>query len=218
MSFSGKKLDFVHVVTAISAIVLASCGPTYPKCDDDSDCHTDEFCVNGMCQKCRDDTDCATGEQCAAGRCEPIENYCTTSDDCGADQECQSNRCVDKPQQPETKYEPVKSEVSCGLHSVYFDFDSSDLKPRSREGLSENAKCIKEKNINSVHITGLTDPRGTEEYNLALGERRASSAKKYLQSLGINGNISHSSMGEEMARGTDESSWARDRRIDIQER
>ncbi|HEY8432102.1 MAG TPA: OmpA family protein, partial [Sandaracinaceae bacterium] len=63
------------------------------------------------------------------------------------------------------------------------------------------------------------DPRGTEEYNLALGERRARAVQSYLQNLGIDASRIHaSSMGEEMASGTDEASWARDRRVDFHER
>ena len=67
-------------------------------------------------------------------------------------------------------------------------------------------------------MTGLTDPRGTEEYNLALGDRRAQSAKKYLESLGVDASLTASSMGEELATGSEESSWSRDRRVDFQER
>jgi peptidoglycan-associated lipoprotein len=63
----------------------------------------------------------------------------------------------------------------------------------------------------------LTDPRGTEEYNLALGDRRAQSAKKYLETL-VQSTLSSSSMGEELATGSDESSWSRDRRVDFPER
>ena len=69
-----------------------------------------------------------------------------------------------------------------------------------------------------MHLIGRTDPRGTEEYNLALGDRRAQSAQKYLGSLGPNAKLTHSSMGEEQATGTDETGWARDRRVDLQER
>jgi peptidoglycan-associated lipoprotein len=67
-----------------------------------------------------------------------------------------------------------------------------------------------------VHVTGYCDPRGTEEYNLALGDRRARAVMSYMISLGLDGNaVSASSMGEEMAQGTDEGSWARDRRVEV---
>ncbi len=199
---------------AMTALAVAGCGPTYPKCDDDADCHEGEYCVNGMCQQCRDDTDCAQGQQCAAGRCEPIENYCTTNGDCGVDEECQANRCVPKPKAVEPP--PVAAAPEkCRLRSVYFEFDSSSLTPETREQLAGNAECMRRENIQSTHLTGLTDPRGTEEYNMALGDRRAQSARKYLESLGVTAPLSHSSMGEEMATGTDEGSWARDRRVEF---
>jgi peptidoglycan-associated lipoprotein len=73
---------------------------------------------------------------------------------------------------------------------------------------------LRQRKVAGVHVTGLTDPRGTEEYNLALGERRAQSAQQYMKSLGID-NVSSSSMGEELASGTEESGWARDRRVDF---
>jgi peptidoglycan-associated lipoprotein len=125
--------------------------------------------------------------------------------------------CVAQAQsvQPPAAPEPVSGQ--CSLDSVYFDFDSSTLDQSSRDKLSATASCIKTRNIKSVHMTGLTDPRGTEEYNLALGDRRAQSAKKFLESMGV-GGLSASSMGEELATGTDDSSWGRDRRVDFQEK
>ena len=63
-------------------------------------------------------------------------------------------------------------------------------------------------------LTGAADPRGTEEYNIALGERRGQSVRSYLVSLGMNsGRISVTSVGEEMATGSDEAGWARDRNV-----
>jgi len=112
---------------------------------------------------------------------------------------------------------PPPPPAGCSLESVYFDFDSSTLDQSSRDKLSTNANCIKSKGLKSVHLTGLTDPRGSEEYNLALGDRRAQQAKKFLESMGVSG-LSASSMGEELATGTDESSWSRDRRVDFQEK
>ncbi len=63
-------------------------------------------------------------------------------------------------------------------------------------------------------LTGACDPRGTEEYNIALGERRASAVREYMRSLGLNSSrVSITSVGEEMATGTDEASWAQDRNV-----
>ncbi len=66
----------------------------------------------------------------------------------------------------------------------------------------------------SLLLSGAADPRGTEEYNIALGERRAQAVRSYLVSLGLDGNsVSTTSVGEEMASGTDEAGWARDRNV-----
>ena len=103
----------------------------------------------------------------------------------------------------------------CELQPVYFGYDSSDLEPRTREALAANARCLQAKPDLAITVVGMTDPRGTEEYNLALGERRARAAKQYLESLGIESpRVSVHSMGEENASGTDEGSWSRDRRAE----
>ncbi len=217
MTRTTKILVWITFGAVIFSIASVGCGgPEYPNCEVDEDCHENEFCVNGLCQQCRDDADCPRGQSCAGGRCEPIEGYCETASDCGTDEDCEANRCVKK-QQAEA-FEPVETKGPCSLRAVYFDYDSSELKPQSKEELSQNAQCMREEKIKSIHLTGLTDPRGTEEYNMALGERRANSAKKYLQSLGVAGEVSHSSMGEELAKGTDESTWATDRRVDFNKR
>ena len=195
--------------------MLFRSSPDYPKCDNDEDCHQGEFCVNGMCQQCRGDQDCGPGQSCASGACQPIPGYCTSANDCGPGQDCQNNLCVTV---QSSAPPPPSAPTGCELQSVYFAFDSSDLESGARDQLSTNANCIREKGLKAIHLTGLTDPRGTEEYNLALGDRRALSAKNYLKSLGVEAEVTHSSMGEELSSGTDEATWSRDRRVDITER
>ena len=209
---------FFASLALLGGMLLAvGCGPSYPKCDTDTDCHAGEFCVNGMCQQSRGDQDCPAGQSCASGACQAIPGYCTTTSDCGVGEDCQENVCV-QAQTTAAPPPPAPVVAECVLAPVYFEFDSSTLETGARDGLAENAACIKTKGYSSVHVTGLTDPRGTEEYNLALGDRRASSAKKYLKSLGVEAEISHSSMGEELASGADEAGWSQDRRVDIRER
>lgn len=197
-----------------AAVLLGSaCGPDYPKCDNDDDCHKGEFCVNNRCQKCRTDNDCARGQRCAAGACQTIPDYCTSSDDCGPGEDCLDNTCV----QPRTASGPAESSGGerCALEPVYFEFDSSNLDTASRDKLNQAANCIRQQRLSSLQMTGMTDNRGTEEYNLALGDRRAQAAKKYLESLGIQARISASSMGEENATGSDEAGYSKDRRVDL---
>ena len=206
------------VVVAI-AVLGVGCGPSYPKCDTDDDCHKGEFCVNGLCQQCRGDQDCAAGQSCASGACQAVPGYCTSSGDCGTGQDCQNNACVTRVQSaPPPPEAPPMSSGPCTLEPLFFAFDSDALEESARSQLARVGECIKQRGIKAVHMTGLTDPRGTEEYNLALGDRRAQAAKKYLQSLAVDAGLSASSMGEELATGADEAGWAHDRRVDLTER
>ena len=78
---------------------------------------------------------------------------------------------------------------------------------------------MQERSIQNVQVTGMCDPRGTEEYNMALGDRRARATRDHLQRLGIQRpRMQTRSVGEEMATGSDEYGWSRDRRSDITER
>ena len=98
---------------------------------------------------------------------------------------------------------------------IYFDYDKADLKPEAQAVLENKAKFLDANPSYSVTIEGNCDERGTNEYNLALGERRADAAKKYLSSLGISeGKITTVSYGEEkpVASGKDESAWSQNRR------
>ncbi len=104
---------------------------------------------------------------------------------------------------------------ACNVTAVYFGYDSSDLDARARDALASNARCLQQQS-GSARITGMTDPRGTEEYNLALGDRRAQTVKQYMSNMGVDeSRLLHHSVGEERASGDDESGWASDRRADI---
>jgi peptidoglycan-associated lipoprotein len=108
-------------------------------------------------------------------------------------------------------------EEGCFGDPVYFAFDSAELDASSREKLERAASCVQRRGSADVAVTGMTDPRGTEEYNLALGDRRAQTVAGYMGSLGVSG-VATSSVGEEYARGSDEQGFARDRRAEIQAR
>jgi peptidoglycan-associated lipoprotein len=98
---------------------------------------------------------------------------------------------------------------------VFFDTDQSDIDAEDQATLQSQAAYLKQYSQVRVTIEGHADERGTREYNLALGERRANSAKNYLAAQGIDaGRISTISYGKERpeATGSDESSWARNRR------
>jgi peptidoglycan-associated lipoprotein len=104
-----------------------------------------------------------------------------------------------------------------GMLPVYFNFDSSEIKADQVSRIEVNADFIKKTDVN-VRIEGNCDPRGTNEYNMALGERRALSAKKYLVNLGVDeSRLTTVSYGEErmLLHGHDELSWAQNRRDDF---
>ena len=120
--------------------------------------------------------------------------------------------------EPEPEIEPVAE--PCVLETVYFAFDSAELDSSARAAIQAAAECYRGQADPglSLLLTGACDPRGTEEYNLALGERRAQSVRSYLISLGMDGSrVSTTSVGEEMATGTDEAGWARDRNVSASE-
>ena len=105
------------------------------------------------------------------------------------------------------------------FETVYFDFDKSDLRQDSRDVLSKNAESIlKSYPAAKIQIEGHCDERGSAEYNLALGERRAKSAQKYLTTLNVKAeNLSIISYGKEKAavNGNDEAAWAKNRRAEF---
>lgn len=101
---------------------------------------------------------------------------------------------------------------------VYFDFDKSDIKAESRDMLRQKAELMKAYPSIRVRIEGNCDARGTQEYNLALGERRARAAYEYLVMLGVNPDqMEMISYGKERpaVEGTGPSVWAQNRRDDF---
>jgi peptidoglycan-associated lipoprotein len=98
---------------------------------------------------------------------------------------------------------------------VFFDFDKYDLKPEARAQLEQQAAWLKSYPQYSITVEGHADERGTREYNLALGERRATSVKNYLVALGLDPNrVTTISYGKERPEvlGSNEAAWAQNRR------
>ncbi len=108
--------------------------------------------------------------------------------------------------------------AASGLQPVYFDFDQSFIRPGTREIMKANAEWLKAHPQVKIKIEGNCDERGTIEYNQALGQRRAASAKKFLTDLGISATrISLISYGKEKPGCTEntESCWQKNRRDDF---
>jgi peptidoglycan-associated lipoprotein len=99
-------------------------------------------------------------------------------------------------------------------NNIYFDFDKYDLKPEAQDTLNQDATLLKANPNITIQITGNCDERGTVEYNLALGERRAKAAQDFLVSLGIEKErTSTISYGKEkpIEPGHDEEAWSKNR-------
>ena len=139
---------------------------------------------------------------CPKQEVEPVaEPVDPTPTDTGTDPEVPS---------PEVDIPTMKSQVK----DVFFDFDNFELRPDARAILQENARLLKEIGGNLV-LEGHCDERGTEDYNLALGQRRADAVLEYLTDLGVSGSgVGTVSYGEEKPfdTGHDESAWAQNRR------
>lgn len=115
----------------------------------------------------------------------------------------------------EREAEAVSPEFIEKLEMVHFDFDKSEIKPQDRAILEKNAEIIKAHPTVHVVIEGHCDERGTDEYNLALGERRANSARDFLVNLGADASqLSTVSMGLEkpIDPGHNEAAWSKNRR------
>lgn len=117
--------------------------------------------------------------------------------------------------EPEVVREVTSAALSLG--TAYFDFDKSEIRNDMRNILKANAELLKASDQTAM-IAGHTDERGSEEYNLALGERRAESTRRYLQALGVpSSQMRIKSYGESRpaVNGHDESAWGLNRRAEF---
>ena len=186
------------------------CNPK-PECATAADCGTGKICKDSKCAPgCTSDAGCGTGK-CVSGQCKSA-GTCASSADCAGGQKCVAGTCQTAGGTTETG--------PCQLKRVNFGFNESTLDAGAQATLKENAECIQKRKL-SVVLEGNADERGTEEYNLHLGERRAAAAKKYLQSMGVEGSkLKTISYGKErpINNGHDEAAWAENRRVDVTEK
>ena len=145
-------------------------------CTNDSECHG-KVCQAGKCKPCTADSECGLGGSCNAGICTKATK-CGKDEDCRDDEDCANGFC----RRSGTGGTPPG--VACTLATVYFAFDDSSIQTSERERLAANAQCIENTAAKSVFLSGHTDTSGTEEYNIALSERRAQSVADYMTRLG----------------------------------
>lgn len=185
----------------------------------------DHECVANKCEvkpECRSDGDCAAvgdGLVCRSSKCVP---ECTADEDCPGGMKCDEQRCVPECASdadctaPEQCIDgacsgPVNASTISGaciptsgggavveLLTIKFDFNDFTIRADSRALLDQNAECLRQAaGLVSVVLEGHADERGTQEYNLALGEKRANAVRNYLRNLGIESEMLETrSLGE----------------------
>lgn len=233
------------LIAPVLALALTGC-PSKPKdgeCKTSEDCADQKdygpVCVQGRCQECGQDTDCKAGFVCRANKCVPRPE-CEKDSDCPGGQACEAGRCVAAAPKAE-----CSGDADCGpgkaceagkcvtakpvaepspecpadgrYESVYFDFDKALIRSDGESALQKAADCIKKQAPKAIVVEGNCDERGTVEYNMHLGQRRAESARKYLQHLGVKAKMKAVSFGKEKPTCTehDESCWQKNRRGDV---
>ena len=147
-----------------------------PECTKNSDCANGMACLANKCKPCAGDGDCGPGGTCNAGACEQAK-ACTKDEDCADDEDCVNGFC-------RRAGAASNDPNACPLATVYFGFDDSTIQASERDRLDANAQCIEKTKGKSVYLVGHTDTSGTEEYNIALSERRAQSVADFLSRLG----------------------------------
>ncbi len=119
---------------------------------------------------------------------------------------------------PTIEFVAPAPEEKAVLKTIYFDYDKSNIRPEFQPVLEGIAKWLDKKTDRQLLIEGHCDERGTDEYNLALGERRALAVRRYLVALGVAVDRLHTiSYGEEKPAvpGNDETAWAKNRRAEF---
>ncbi len=114
----------------------------------------------------------------------------------------------------------IYADAPAEMQRIYFEYDQFTLSAEARDTLASNAAYLMANPSAEVRIEGHCDERGSDEYNLALGERRAAATKAYLNSIGIDASrVSIISYGEEMPLDPErtESAWAKNRRAEFKQ-
>jgi peptidoglycan-associated lipoprotein len=212
---------FTALAALVFATLLTAC-PSPPKngeCKTSKDCEAQagfgKICVSGQCAECAADTDCKDGFTCRASKCEPKpapvaaapKPECSGDADCGSGQGCQSGKCV-------TTVDPACADPAA--FTVRFGFDQATIAGDSAAVLKKLAACLAKAPGQRLQVDGHCDDRGTTQYNLALGKKRAEAVKRYLTDLGAGGAIDTGTYGKEqpVCREANEACWSRNRRAE----
>ncbi|KAB8027409.1 peptidoglycan-associated lipoprotein Pal [Fluviispira multicolorata] len=122
-----------------------------------------------------------------------------------------------EPSAPASPVETHNPNSSANLKTIYFDFNKYDIRGDQKETANKMAESLKANTSTSIRIEGHTDDRGSAEYNMALGQKRAKSLENYLKANGVSNSIETISYGKERPamQGENESAWAKNRRDEV---
>ena len=140
----------------------------------------------------------------------PAQQTCSRDDDCSSKALCIRGRCVD--------ITPEVELSDCSLVRVHFDFNEWTLRSEEKPSLDRVARCLRADQKLHVTIEGNADERGTEEYNLQLGAKRATQVQRYLEALGVSdAQLKTISYGFEKPLCTEHNGacWAQNRRAGL---
>jgi peptidoglycan-associated lipoprotein len=180
-------------------------------CSNNLDCASGQKCSTGKCvAECSSDADCLDGKTCSdAGACvRPDSQGCASDSDCGGGLRCQQGVCRGGPD----------GAGPCELVPVSFDFNTASLTREAQNAIAANGRCLKERGVKSITIEGHCDERGTDAYNLELGNRRAAAVKRYLGQLaGKKLKVRTVSFGKTrpLCSEASEGCWSRNRRAEF---
>ncbi len=217
----------VLVLAVFSAGLLALSGcPARTKkgeCKSSKDCVEQQgygkVCVDGRCQECAEDADCQDGFVCRSNKCVP-KPQCQADADCPEGQRCENERCVPKHDGNKDQDKKAASPgcADATAFTIRFGFDQATLTGDSQGRLQKLSECLKQAPAKRVFVSGHADERGTSQYNIALGARRAEAARKYLADLGVPSKLDTVSFGKEkpLCSESSEDCWAKNRRDEFQ--
>ncbi len=183
-------------------------------------CKDGKVCDNGNCRDCRNHEECGTNRHCWQGSCRANGTECDPDRDCPIGQKCEHGYCVPDAGPGTCVGEECNITPPCALEKVFFEYKEAKLTKEGRSALHRNIECMKkgyEAGLRRVHMMGMADPRGPETYNDDLSSQRLQTVKDEIavRAPALKGKFNFTSepLGETCAEGTDEKTWARDRRV-----